>query len=114
VEFECVPVQDLVLDWRLVFKTPTGTISSLFVRVGDSECRVCRYLIWMGSDTEKTFGPEVNDLIRKHLLPHRATIWDTKKRGAHSPFPFLSVVIMMLIGIGRRKTGCDEVDIGSV
>jgi len=114
VESEFVLEQDLVLDWRLAFKTPTGMIFSLFVRVGDSECRVCRYLIWMGSDTEKTFGPEVNDMIRKHLLPDRATIWDTKKRGTLSLPPFLSVVIIVLIGIGRGKTGCDEVDIGSV
>ncbi|KIY65821.1 hypothetical protein CYLTODRAFT_424016 [Cylindrobasidium torrendii FP15055 ss-10] len=40
------------------------------------------YLIWMGSDQEKTFGPVVAGLIDKHLVrKNRATLWDSKARG---------------------------------
>lgn len=39
------------------------------------------FLIWIGSDQEKTFGPTITGLIRKHIEPERMLIWDTKKRG---------------------------------
>lgn len=38
------------------------------------------YLIWIGSDQEKTFGPTVKGLIQS-LGPERATLWDSKQRG---------------------------------
>ncbi|KAF7322797.1 Urb2 domain-containing protein [Mycena chlorophos] len=38
------------------------------------------YLIWIGSDQEKTFGPTINGLIKKHL-EGRTTLWDSKQRG---------------------------------
>jgi len=38
------------------------------------------YLIWIGSDQEKTFGPTISGLIGK-LGPERVTLWDSKKRG---------------------------------
>jgi len=37
------------------------------------------YLIWIGSDQEKTFGPTINGLINK--LEGRVTLWDSKQRG---------------------------------
>ncbi|TFK74013.1 hypothetical protein BDN72DRAFT_854377 [Pluteus cervinus] len=39
------------------------------------------YLIWIGSDQEKTFGPTISGLIHKHLGPERLTLWDSKARG---------------------------------
>ncbi|KAF9039444.1 hypothetical protein BDZ89DRAFT_945396 [Hymenopellis radicata] len=39
------------------------------------------YLIWIGSDQEKTFGPTISKLIYKNLGPERFTLWDSKKRG---------------------------------
>ncbi|KAK0460929.1 uncharacterized protein EV420DRAFT_1640436 [Desarmillaria tabescens] len=39
------------------------------------------YLIWIGSDQEKTFGPTISGLIHKHLGPERSILWDSKKRG---------------------------------
>ncbi|KAI0041348.1 hypothetical protein FA95DRAFT_1501625 [Auriscalpium vulgare] len=39
------------------------------------------YLIWIGSDQEKTFGPTINGLIRRHIGPERMTLWDSKQRG---------------------------------
>ncbi|KAF9526634.1 hypothetical protein CPB83DRAFT_769970 [Crepidotus variabilis] len=39
------------------------------------------YLIWIGSDQEKTFGPRVSGLIHRNLGPERMTLWDSKKRG---------------------------------
>ncbi|SJK97853.1 related to non-ribosomal peptide synthetase [Armillaria ostoyae] len=39
------------------------------------------YLIWIGSDQEKTFGPTISGLIHKHLGPERSTLWDSKERG---------------------------------
>jgi len=38
------------------------------------------YLIWMGSDQEKTFGPTICGLVEK-LGPDRVTLWDSKQRG---------------------------------
>ncbi|KXN82504.1 hypothetical protein AN958_02355 [Leucoagaricus sp. SymC.cos] len=39
------------------------------------------YLIWIGSDQEKTFGPTISGLIQRHMEPERVCLWDTKKRG---------------------------------
>ncbi|KDQ59450.1 hypothetical protein JAAARDRAFT_46223 [Jaapia argillacea MUCL 33604] len=39
------------------------------------------YLIWIGSDQEKTFGPTISGLIHRHLGPERYTLWDSKQRG---------------------------------
>ncbi|KAK7473073.1 hypothetical protein VKT23_001176 [Stygiomarasmius scandens] len=38
------------------------------------------YLIWIGSDQEKTFGPTIAGLIHNNL-EGRVTLWDSKKRG---------------------------------
>lgn len=40
-----------------------------------------RYLIWIGSDQEKTFGPTISGLIHRHLEPERVCLWDSKARG---------------------------------
>jgi len=39
------------------------------------------YLIWIGSDQEKTFGPTISALIHRHLGPERVCLWDSKARG---------------------------------
>ncbi|KAK0210559.1 hypothetical protein DFS33DRAFT_1370985 [Desarmillaria ectypa] len=39
------------------------------------------FLIWIGSDQEKTFGPTISGLIHKHIEPERFILWDTKERG---------------------------------
>lgn len=39
------------------------------------------YLIWIGSDQEKTFGPTISGLIHRHMGPERVTLWDSKQRG---------------------------------
>ncbi|TFK55255.1 hypothetical protein OE88DRAFT_1710897 [Heliocybe sulcata] len=39
------------------------------------------YLIWIGSDQEKTFGPTISGLIHRHLGPERYCLWDSKQRG---------------------------------
>ncbi|KAG6902372.1 hypothetical protein C0995_000934 [Termitomyces sp. Mi166 len=39
------------------------------------------YLIWIGSDQEKTFGPTIAGLIHNNLGPERVTLWDSKQRG---------------------------------
>ncbi|THH33074.1 hypothetical protein EUX98_g1158 [Antrodiella citrinella] len=41
----------------------------------------CRYLIWIGSDQEKTFGPTISGLIHRHIGPERMCLWDSKARG---------------------------------
>jgi hypothetical protein len=40
-----------------------------------------RFLIWIGSDQEKTFGPTISGLIHRHLGPERYILWDSKQRG---------------------------------
>ncbi|KAK7473166.1 hypothetical protein VKT23_001265 [Stygiomarasmius scandens] len=39
------------------------------------------FLIWIGSDQEKTFGPTISGLIHRHIGPERLILWDSKKRG---------------------------------
>jgi len=39
------------------------------------------YLIWIGSEQEKTFGPTISGLIHKHIGPDRLLLWDSKARG---------------------------------
>ncbi|KAF8526068.1 hypothetical protein BU17DRAFT_74410 [Hysterangium stoloniferum] len=39
------------------------------------------YLIWIGSDQEKTFGPTISGLIHRHMGPERLCLWDSKQRG---------------------------------
>ncbi|KAI0057870.1 hypothetical protein BV25DRAFT_1969630 [Artomyces pyxidatus] len=40
-----------------------------------------RYLIWIGSEQEKTFGPTISGLIHRHIGPERMCLWDSKQRG---------------------------------
>ncbi|KAH6913949.1 hypothetical protein BKA70DRAFT_649408 [Coprinopsis sp. MPI-PUGE-AT-0042] len=39
------------------------------------------YLVWIGSDQEKTFGPTISGLIKRNISPERYTLWDSKARG---------------------------------
>ncbi|KAL2131629.1 hypothetical protein VTI74DRAFT_4783 [Chaetomium olivicolor] len=39
------------------------------------------FLIWIGSDQEKTFGPTVTSLVYNNIPPERMILWDSKKRG---------------------------------
>ncbi|EPT05897.1 hypothetical protein FOMPIDRAFT_1110294 [Fomitopsis schrenkii] len=39
------------------------------------------YLIWIGSDQYKTFGPTISGLITRNLGPERYLLWDSKVRG---------------------------------
>ncbi|KAH8712251.1 hypothetical protein GQ44DRAFT_742499 [Phaeosphaeriaceae sp. PMI808] len=39
------------------------------------------FLIWIGSDQERTFGPTITGLIHKNIEPERMILWDSKKRG---------------------------------
>jgi hypothetical protein len=39
------------------------------------------FLIWIGSDQERTFGPTISGLIHNNIPPERMILWDSKKRG---------------------------------
>ena len=39
------------------------------------------FLIWIGSDMEKTFGPILFDMIKRKLPKERYILFDTKKEG---------------------------------
>lgn len=39
------------------------------------------FLIWIGSDQQKTFGSTITNLIHKHIPPERMVLWDSKERG---------------------------------
>jgi hypothetical protein len=39
------------------------------------------FLIWIGSDQAKTFGPTITDLIHRNIPPERMCLWDSKERG---------------------------------
>ena len=56
-----------------------------------------RYLIWIGSEQEKTFGPTISGLIHKHIPPERMCLWDSKARGASA----ISLVHIVTIAHAR-------------
>ncbi|KAL2205442.1 hypothetical protein CC79DRAFT_1310751 [Sarocladium strictum] len=71
------------------------------------------FLIWIGSDQEKTFGPTITGLIHKHIEPERMILWDSKKRGGRPD----TVKLLQdtwdsfgaeVIFITSNKTGNDE------
>ncbi|KAF8806530.1 hypothetical protein BYT27DRAFT_7101950 [Phlegmacium glaucopus] len=64
------------------------------------------YLIWIGSDQEKTFGPTISSLIRRNLGPERMTLWDSKKRGGRPD-------VMKLIKEAYHSWGAEVVFITS-
>ena len=39
------------------------------------------FLIWIGSDMEKTFGPVLFDMIKRRIPKERYILFDTKKEG---------------------------------
>ncbi|TFK20782.1 hypothetical protein FA15DRAFT_112343 [Coprinopsis marcescibilis] len=39
------------------------------------------FLIWIGSDQAKTFGPTITGLIKRGIEPERHILWDSKARG---------------------------------
>ncbi|KAH7336722.1 hypothetical protein BKA65DRAFT_479597 [Rhexocercosporidium sp. MPI-PUGE-AT-0058] len=39
------------------------------------------FLIWIGSDQEKTFGPTISGIIHRNIPLERMILWDSKKRG---------------------------------
>jgi hypothetical protein len=47
----------------------------------ESNTHTLRFLIWIGSDQEKTFGPTITSLIYDNIPPERMILWDSKKRG---------------------------------
>ena len=97
-------------------KARTGKILdiySYFVGASLSDSDVLRFLIWIGSDQEKTFGPTINGLIHKHIEPERMILWDSKKRGGRPD----TVKLLQdtwdsfgaeVIFITSNKTGNDE------
>ena len=40
-----------------------------------------RNSLYLGSDQEKTFGPTINGLIKRHIGPERCLLWDSKREG---------------------------------
>ncbi len=64
-----------------------------------------RYLIWIGSNQENTFGPIISELIHKHIEPERRILWDSKKMGKHQSMValFLTFLILGMLG-GRPDT----------
>ena len=65
--------------YRLV--PAVSTTAPYCLRDIDSIFVFSRYLIWIGSDQEKTFGPTISGLIYRHIEPERMCLWDSKARG---------------------------------
>ena len=69
-------------DADIAHRIPTGELRAVaFGLISDRLALIPqRYLLWMGSDQEKTFGPTICGLVEK-LGPDRVTLWDSKQRG---------------------------------
>jgi hypothetical protein len=83
VESVFAQAQALALHSRPVSRAPIGkylyvlfaVTSQVLVRYFD------RFLIWIGSDQEKTFGPTISGLITQHMKPGSYILWDSKAKG---------------------------------
>lgn len=60
--------------------TGSGIGSALSTCIQNSDW----YLIWIGSEQAKTFGPTISGLIRRHMGRERITIWDSKYQGGRA------------------------------
>ncbi|KAI9508486.1 hypothetical protein F5148DRAFT_1275717 [Russula earlei] len=81
------------------------------------------YLIWIGSDQEKTFGPTISGLIHRHIEPGRLLLWDSKIRGGrpdtmkivkeayHSWGAEVVFITSNYIGNSEMMQGCKEAGI---
>ncbi|GJE86866.1 hypothetical protein PsYK624_029490 [Phanerochaete sordida] len=81
------------------------------------------YLIWIGSDQEKTFGPTISGLIHRHIEPERLLLWDSKVRGGrpdtmkilsevyHSWQAEVVFITSNYIGNSEMMQGCKEAGI---
>lgn len=70
------------------------------------------FLIWIGSDQEKTFGPTITGLIYDNIEPERRILWDSKKRGRPDTVALLKEIYASfqaeVIFITSNKRGNDE------
>ncbi|KAF8633735.1 hypothetical protein AX17_004391 [Amanita inopinata Kibby_2008] len=81
------------------------------------------FLIWIGSDQERTFGPTISGLIHKHITPDRLLLWDSKQRGGrpdlmkiikeayYSWGAEIVFITSNYIGNSEMLQGCKEADI---
>ncbi|GJJ08479.1 hypothetical protein Clacol_002697 [Clathrus columnatus] len=72
------------------------------------------YLIWIGSDQEKTFGPTISGLIHRHMGPERLCLWDSKQRGGRPDVMKLvkeAYVYWKAEGNSEIMQGCKEAGI---
>ncbi|QRV78348.1 nonribosomal peptide synthetase [Ceratobasidium sp. AG-Ba] len=51
------------------------------------------FLIWVGSDMLKTFGPTISELITRGVGPNRCILWDTKKSGRPKTMKLLAETV---------------------
>jgi hypothetical protein len=81
-EFAFAPGQALGRHCLRVFRVETGQslLIPLVLNISGTHAAF-RFLIWIGSDQERTFGPTITGLIYKNIEPERMILWDSKKRG---------------------------------
>ncbi|MAD81434.1 MAG: hypothetical protein CL912_00590 [Deltaproteobacteria bacterium] len=75
--------QALALPFPRASKIPTGNYRLPYSPPHQTyHLTICdRFLIWIGSDQERTFGPTISRLIHDNIEPERMILWDSKKRG---------------------------------
>jgi hypothetical protein len=72
-----------ILTFSMSFRILIGMFTKRhqnFLNIGAEYTLLFRYLVWIGSDQEKSFGPTISKFVRK-LGPGRVTLWDSKQRG---------------------------------
>ncbi|KAF8714714.1 hypothetical protein RHS03_00117, partial [Rhizoctonia solani] len=80
------------------------------------------FLIWIGSDQEKTFGKTISAMIEKSIPPERRILWDSKKVGRPNTIKLIEevyrsfdaeVVFITSNYIGNREmmVGCRKLGI---
>ncbi|GBE82485.1 hypothetical protein SCP_0408690 [Sparassis crispa] len=81
------------------------------------------FLIWIGSDQEKTFGPTISGLIHRNIGPERLLLWDSRERGGrpdtmkilkevyHSWKAEVVFITSNYVGNSEMMQGCKEAGI---
>ncbi|CUA67991.1 Vacuolar membrane protease [Rhizoctonia solani] len=74
------------------------------------------FLIWIGSDQEKTFGKTISALIEQHIPPERRILWDSKKVGRPNTVKLIEEVYRSfdaeVVFITSNYTGNREMMVG--
>ncbi|KAF8751235.1 hypothetical protein RHS01_08629 [Rhizoctonia solani] len=120
-------VSSSLREYRIRLLYTGGELGSVPVQESGAALSTCIqhegwFLIWIGSDQEKTFGKTISAMIEKNIPPERRILWDSKKVGRPNTIKLIEevyrsfdaeVVFITSNYIGNREmmVGCRKLGI---